>query len=82
MVFIIEKTRLSLFSSFISIQDLDTYSSSYSGLARLNRLLYIADHCPSLQLEALRMALAYVMTTCNTNMYQQIHRKFQDAVAS
>ncbi|XP_064603999.1 COP9 signalosome complex subunit 1-like [Liolophura sinensis] len=62
--------------------DLESYASCYIGAAKLNRLVYIAEHCPSLQIESLRMALAYVMTTYNTNMYQQIHRKLQEAVAN
>lgn len=59
--------------------DLETYASSYTGLAKLNRLLFIADHCPQLRIEALRMALSYVQTTYNVSMYQQIHRKLQEA---
>lgn len=55
--------------------DLDYYANSYVGLARLNRLIYIADHCPSLRLEALKMAINYVTTTYNTTMYQTLHKK-------
>ncbi|KAJ8318074.1 hypothetical protein KUTeg_003165 [Tegillarca granosa] len=62
--------------------DIDQYASQYSGLAKLYRLLYIANHCPSLKIEALRMGLSYAMTTFNTNLYQQIHRQLQDAVSS
>ncbi|XP_060071559.1 COP9 signalosome complex subunit 1-like [Ylistrum balloti] len=62
--------------------DLEQYASQYTGLARLKRQLFIAEHCPSLRVEALRMALSYVMTTYNTNLYQEIHRKLQEAVAS
>lgn len=56
------------------------YSNSYTGLAKLYRLIYIADHCPSLRIEALKMALAYVQTTFNVNMYQLVHRKLLDAI--
>ncbi|XP_045211954.1 COP9 signalosome complex subunit 1-like [Mercenaria mercenaria] len=62
--------------------DLEQYASQYTGLAKLNRLRFIADHCPPLKLDALRMALSYVMTTYNTNMYQQIYRKLQEAVSA
>lgn len=62
--------------------DLEVYSNSYTGLAKLYRLIYIADHCPMLRLEALKMALVYVQTTFNVNMYQLIHRKLLDAVGS
>ncbi|KAH3863938.1 hypothetical protein DPMN_026946 [Dreissena polymorpha] len=53
----------------------------YTGLAKLYRLKFIADHCPPLRLDALRTALNYVMTTYNTNLYQQIYRKLQEAIA-
>lgn len=62
--------------------DLDAYISQYQGLARLYRLNYIADHCPPLRVEALRMALNFVMSTFNTTMYQQIHKKLQETVSS
>lgn len=55
--------------------DLDFYANSYTGLARLYRLIYIADHCPSYRLEALKMAINYVMTTYNITMYQTLHKK-------
>jgi COP9 signalosome complex subunit 1 len=59
--------------------DLENYAASYSGLAKLNRLLFIADHCPSLKLEAIKMAINYVMaTTYNVTMYQLLHKKLAD----
>jgi len=62
--------------------DLENYISSFKGLAKLVRLIYVADHCPSLKNEALKLALTYVQTTYNTNMYTQIHRKFQETAQS
>ncbi|KAL5018991.1 hypothetical protein ScPMuIL_004713 [Solemya velum] len=62
--------------------DLEQYAAQYSGLAKLNRLLFISDHCPVLRVEALRMALSYAMTTYNTSLYQQIHRKLSEAITS
>jgi COP9 signalosome complex subunit 1 len=59
--------------------DLESYANSYTGLAKLYRLLFIADHCPSLRLEAIKMAIHYVMSqTYNVNMYQQLHKKLAD----
>ncbi|XP_014782384.1 COP9 signalosome complex subunit 1 isoform X2 [Octopus bimaculoides] len=58
--------------------DLDSYAKQYEGIARLNRLIFIADYCPSLKMEALRMALSYVQITHDTSLYQQIHRRLQD----
>lgn len=61
--------------------DLESYASSYSGLSKIQRLLFIADHCPALRIEALKLALAYVKeNTFNTNMYTQIHVKLSDAI--
>ncbi|CAH1793629.1 unnamed protein product [Owenia fusiformis] len=62
--------------------DLDSYATNYTGLARLMRLVYVADHCRTYRVETLRVALAYVQTTLNVSMYQQIHKKLQDAIAS
>ncbi|XP_041362526.1 COP9 signalosome complex subunit 1-like isoform X1 [Gigantopelta aegis] len=61
--------------------DLEQYSAQYTGLAKLNRLVFIAEHCPSLKIEALRMALTHAMTTYNTNFYQVVHKKLQEAVS-
>ncbi|XP_012259039.1 COP9 signalosome complex subunit 1 isoform X1 [Athalia rosae] len=62
--------------------DLEVYANSYTGLAKLYRLIYIADHCPTLRVEALKMAIAYVMTTYNTGVYQTLHKKLQEAVGT
>ncbi|XP_075557516.1 COP9 signalosome subunit 1b isoform X2 [Dermacentor variabilis] len=62
--------------------DLEAHANSYAGLARLYRLLYIADHCPSLRVEALRMALTHVQNTYNIAKYQEIHKKLSEAVGS
>ena len=35
-------------------QDLDVYASNYTGLTKLNRLIFVAKHCPSLEIDALR----------------------------
>ena len=34
--------------------DLDSYASSYSGLAKVRRLMFIAKHCPSLRVDSLK----------------------------
>lgn len=58
--------------------DLEVYSNSYTGVAKLYRLIYIMNHCPSLRLEALKMAISYVMTTYNVNLYQMLHQKLAE----
>lgn len=68
-VFVVEEPSL----------DLETYANSYSGLAKLHRLIFIADHCPTLRLEAIKMAINCVMaTTYNVTMYQLLHKKLAD----
>lgn len=60
-------------------QDLEQYAASYSGLMRIERLQFIADHCPPLRVEALKMALSFVQRTFNVDMYEEIHRKLLEA---
>lgn len=60
-------------------QDLEQYAASYSGLMRIERLQFIADHCPPLRAEALKMALAFVQRTFNVDVYEEIHRKLSEA---
>ncbi|XP_067860255.1 COP9 signalosome complex subunit 1 isoform X2 [Heptranchias perlo] len=59
--------------------DLEQYAASYSGLMRIERLLFIAEHCPQLRIEALKMALSFVQRTFNVDMYEEIHRKLTEA---
>ena len=33
--------------------DLEGYANSYEGLAKVRRLMFVAKHCPSLQIDAL-----------------------------
>ncbi|KAI2585798.1 GPS1 isoform 24, partial [Pan troglodytes] len=62
--------------------DLEQYAASYSGLMRIERLQFIADHCPTLRVEALKMALSFVQRTFNVDMYEEIHRKLSEATRS
>lgn len=63
--------------------DLEVYANSYTGLAKLYRLIFVADHCPSLRLEAIKMAINYVTaTTYNVTLYQQLHKKLADLTAT
>ncbi|KAH0629415.1 hypothetical protein JD844_011473 [Phrynosoma platyrhinos] len=59
--------------------DLEQYAASYSGLMRIERLQFIADHCPQLRVEALKMALSFVQRTFNVDVYEEIHRKLTEA---
>ena len=59
--------------------DLDTYASGFTGLMRINRLIFLAEHCPLIRIDALRLALNYVMETYNTQLYTSIHKQLIDA---
>ena len=37
--------------------DLEAYSNAYTGLAKLHRLQFIAEHCPVYTIEALKLAI-------------------------
>ncbi|CAL8100263.1 unnamed protein product [Orchesella dallaii] len=60
--------------------DLESYINSYNGMAKLLRLIHIADHCPSLKVEALKMAINHVQGTFNVAMYQQLHKKLRETM--
>lgn len=64
-----------------STLDLEVYANSYTGLAKLYRLMFIINHCPSLRLEACKMAIAYVMTTYNVNLYQLLHQRLSQMMS-
>lgn len=66
--------------SFHLFQDLETYVNSYQGMAKLTRMMYIADHCPLLRIESLKTAISAVQETYNVSLYQQMHRKLQEAI--
>ena len=59
---------------------MESYAASYQGMAKLSRLIYIADHCPIMRVDALKMAIVAVQDTYNVSMYQQLHRKLQEAI--
>lgn len=63
--------------------DLETIANSHTGLSKIQRLIFIADHCQSLRVEALKLALNYVRDhTFNVKQYQLIHSKLSGALIS
>jgi len=52
--------------------ELETITSTYTGLMRIYRLLYIADHCSSLRTEALVASLKYIQETHFTSLHKQV----------
>jgi COP9 signalosome complex subunit 1 len=61
--------------------DLEGYANSYEGLAKVRRLLFVAKHCPSLQIDALRRALRTVELTHNMTQYTDIRRRLYQATS-
>jgi len=60
--------------------DLEATANAYTGLAKLYRLQFIAEHCPCYRVEALKLAIGYCQATHNTVLYQRLHRKLADCV--
>ncbi len=54
--------------------ELEIITSSYIGLIRIYRLLYIADHCSILRNEAIFASLKYIQETHLTSLYKQVER--------
>lgn len=55
--------------------ELESITSSYAGLMRIYRLLYIAEHCPTLRHEALLASLRYIQDTHYVSLYKQVKSK-------
>lgn len=52
--------------------ELETITSFYTGLMRIYRLLYVADHCPALRNDALLASLKYIQETHFISLYKQV----------
>lgn len=55
--------------------DLEAYATSYRGLGKLQRLLFIAKHSPTYAVDALRIAASSVRNTHNTDVYRDAMTK-------
>lgn len=59
--------------------DLDNYIGHYQGIARIQRLEFIADHCQSLRIEALNSAINYIKeNSYNVKDYVRLIKKVQE----
>ncbi|XP_002137408.2 COP9 signalosome complex subunit 1b-like [Drosophila pseudoobscura] len=58
--------------------DLEVYASRYDGIVRLQRLIHVAEVCPILREEALKMAITYVQTTYNVSLYTFLHKQLSE----
>jgi len=59
--------------------DLETYSSGFTGLMRINRLVFLAEHCPTIRIDALKLAINFVLETFNVQLYISIHKQLTEA---
>ncbi|KAF9437160.1 cop9 signalosome complex subunit [Entomortierella beljakovae] len=62
--------------------DLDAYIANYKGHTKVNRLEFIADRCPSLQIDALKLAIIELRNTSTLNIprYINLVKKLNEAV--
>lgn len=62
--------------NIVEVPTLDNKAyESYTGLTRLNRLIYIADHHPNLRMKALKIGIEYAISSQDVTMYELLHRK-------
>jgi len=76
-----EDTEEQMFTVENPSLDLETYASQYTGYAKLQRLQFVAQHCPLLRIEALKLAISCVQSTYDTGLYQRLHRKLAECIA-
>ncbi|KAF9582931.1 COP9 signalosome complex subunit 1, partial [Lunasporangiospora selenospora] len=62
--------------------DLDAYIATYKGHTKINRLEFIADRCPSLQIDALKLAITELKSTqtLNVTRLSSLVKKLNEAV--
>lgn len=68
-----------LFWIYVYTADIDTYAARYVGYTKLRRLLFIAQHCKSRELDAYRLALDALTQPRSLNI--QLYRKVMGLVA-
>ncbi|KAL8561659.1 hypothetical protein ACOMHN_001391 [Nucella lapillus] len=57
--------------------DVDHVAAQYTGVVRLERLMFIAKHCPVLKMEALQLTKNLVTATLNTDLFKTVHSMMQ-----
>jgi hypothetical protein len=55
--------------------ELETIVTSYTGLMRIYRLMYISEHCTALRQEALLASLRCIQETHCVSLYKQVNEK-------
>jgi hypothetical protein len=62
--------------------DLENYIANYAGHTKIDRLIFIAEHCKDLELEAFKMAIDELKKTTNTVLYKQVTEKVGDRLGA
>jgi len=62
--------------------DLDTYAASYTNLGRLLRLKFVAKHCSTLRVEALKLAIQHCSNTHNVALYGELQKNLLQITGS
>jgi len=62
--------------------ELESYISNYSGRTKALRLKFIAERCPTLQLDAFRMLLQEVKSGQNTILYREVQELIGDKLGN
>ncbi len=53
--------------------DLEAYINNYKGHTRMSKLIFILEHCPELEVDALMVAVREAKQTQDTLLYRRIH---------
>lgn len=61
--------------------DLEAYANNYTGHTKIARLLFIAEHCKQLEVEAYKMATQELKKTMNSGLLKSVIEKLGDRVS-
>jgi len=59
--------------------DLESLASSYKGFTKVQRLLFIAKHAPSIAVDAYKLAISAIQETQNIRLYKEVYTKYKTA---
>lgn len=58
--------------------DFESYIANYTGHTKIERLIFIGEHCKELEADAYRVAVDELKKTTNTGLYRQLLEKAGD----
>ncbi|KAI9008335.1 26S proteasome subunit RPN7-domain-containing protein [Gaertneriomyces semiglobifer] len=62
--------------------DLEAYAANYTGHTKIERLLFIADRCPPLAVDAYSAALQELQSTADVSKYVKVHKKLNEVLSA